>query len=340
MVKRSRPPVRHTRHTEEMQARKRQRTTTRQNPFFEQLNYDMRRCIYDYLTLSPFADAKSCAGIYLSCRQCKNEMDQAASVQLRTRLLGYQKSIKKDSNGQVHIQLPKEIESRPVPTETVMDISVTMNAGWQPLEISRWFLTLHEMLFSLNIGRLHIHIDLPFQNRDYHTNITGLQMPWIAIISELLHRLLGPHDHKPVMRVRETMVTWRAIEKTTEKASEENKSPEALIIEGRKFQFASATPDSPYSYCFCHEAVDCGAWVIITPNPFKQGRTISNQELDMLTAYDSHGDQFSLEFSKATMNSMTLEISDGEKATGEDARSGPHQFYFRIEHFVRLMSEL
>ncbi|KAK1910704.1 hypothetical protein P3342_008584 [Pyrenophora teres f. teres] len=305
MVKRSRPPVRHTRHTEEMQARKRQRTTTRQNPFFEQLNYDMRRCIYDYLTLSPFADAKSCAGIYLSCRQCKNEMDQAASVQLRTRLLGYQKSIKKDSNGQVHIQLPKEIESRPVPTETVMDISVTMNAGWQPLEISRW---------ATNA----------LDSNHFRTTPS----------------IVGPHDHKPVMRVRETMVTWRAIEKTTEKASEENKSPEALIIEGRKFQFASATPDSPYSYCFCHEAVDCGAWVIITPNPFKQGRTISNQELDMLTAYDSHGDQFSLEFSKATMNSMTLEISDGEKATGEDARSGPHQFYFRIEHFVRLMSEL
>ncbi|KAI2474628.1 hypothetical protein Ptr902_11907 [Pyrenophora tritici-repentis] len=341
MVKRSCPPVRHTRHAEEMRARKRMRTTTRQNPFFEQLNYDVRRCIFDYLTLPPFPGAKSCTGMYLSCRQFKNEMDQAASVQLRNHLLNYQKQIAKESDGQVQVQLPQEIEIRPVPTDSVMDISVTMNAGSHKLEVSRFILALHEMLFGLNINVLHIHIDLPFIDLNYYTNHPHLRLDWTSVVSELLHQLLRsprndkPITHsirkdKPIMRVRETIITWRAPETATGQAPEANTSPKALMVMGQKLQIANATPGTPYSYFFCHKAINCGAWIIAIPNLFEQGRAMSSLEFDMLTACDSHGHQHSLEFSKTTINSTTLQISDGKETT-ERFRNKAIRFYNSIE---------
>ena len=317
---------------EEARALKRQRTTTRQNPFFDQLNYDVRRIIYDHLTLPPFTGSKSCAGMYLSCRQFKHEMDQAASVQFRTHLLSHQRAIAKDSEGLVHVQIPKEVETQPIPTDTIMDISVTINAESHRVDLSRWVLQLRQMLLGLNIGRLHIHIIIPFGG--YYIDLYQGYMAMTIHATELLRQLLGPyHDNTRFMRVRETMMTWKAAERATEKASQGTQPEnEALILEGHKIELVRNNPSRSYSYWFRHEAIDCGAWIIITPNPHKAGGTMSsNKELDFLTSYRSvETSSLDSEFSKATIDFMTLEVGEGEKETPDDAAIELERFVDRF----------
>jgi hypothetical protein len=66
---------------------------------------DVRRVIYDYMELPPFKTAKMCAGLYLSCRQAKKEMDRAASARVRSHLMKFQQDI--TSDGLVTVRLPK-----------------------------------------------------------------------------------------------------------------------------------------------------------------------------------------------------------------------------------------
>jgi hypothetical protein len=91
-----RPTPAHTEHN-----MKRQRTPNRKRPnaFFEHLPLDVRRIIYDYMILPPFEEAQECAGLYLSCRQAKTEIDQAAPARLRAHLLEFQRDLAQTSKG-------------------------------------------------------------------------------------------------------------------------------------------------------------------------------------------------------------------------------------------------
>lgn len=62
-------------------------TSILSTPFFEHLTLNVRCVLYDFLVLPPFAEAKDCAGLYLSCRQAKEEMDRAPAVEIRSHLL-------------------------------------------------------------------------------------------------------------------------------------------------------------------------------------------------------------------------------------------------------------
>ncbi|KAF2649744.1 hypothetical protein K491DRAFT_721378 [Lophiostoma macrostomum CBS 122681] len=57
----------------------------RQSTFFTHLHLDVRNLIYDYMkpTLRPFGDGKDWAGLYLSCRQAQDELEDVAATQFR-----------------------------------------------------------------------------------------------------------------------------------------------------------------------------------------------------------------------------------------------------------------
>ncbi|KAF2649746.1 hypothetical protein K491DRAFT_733379 [Lophiostoma macrostomum CBS 122681] len=45
---------------------------------FDHLNLDVRHLVYDYMTFRPFSDGKDSAGLYLSCRQARHELQGVA----------------------------------------------------------------------------------------------------------------------------------------------------------------------------------------------------------------------------------------------------------------------
>ena len=296
--------MRFTRHNEEMRACKRLRTTTHQNPLFNQLNYDIRHIIYNHITLPPFAGAKSWQGLYLSCHQIKSEMDQAASVRLRTYLLSSQQTFAKDSDGLVRIELTKEVASRPVPRDTIMNIRVTMNTESQALDLSYWIGKLRDMLLGLKIGRLHVHIKLP--PKGYYLDGINGSMAMTKKVIKLDQLLHPPHNQNSGIRIQETMMTWKAAEE------DEAKTDKTLVLQGQKFETAEMSASGSYCYWFRHEAIDCGAWVITTPSPFYS----------------------TVVCSKVTLDFTTLEISDGEKGTLKDAVVEQERFYesYRSHH--------
>jgi hypothetical protein len=142
---------------------KRQRTPNRKrsNPFFGHLPLDVRRVMYDYMELPPFKTAKICAGLYLSCRQSKEEMDRAASVRVRSHLLRFQQDI--TSNGLVTVRLPKELENGSVPVDTTMDIDITIrrtanDAREDEISFQSYIHDIRDGLYCVKLGRLRIHV--------------------------------------------------------------------------------------------------------------------------------------------------------------------------------------
>jgi hypothetical protein len=107
---------------------KRQRTPNRQRPkaFFEHLPLDVRRIIYDYMVLPPYKEAQECAGLYLSCRQTKNEMEQAAPARLRVHLLEFQRDLARTTKDLVKVQLPKRFDTGSIPINTALDVGITI----------------------------------------------------------------------------------------------------------------------------------------------------------------------------------------------------------------------
>jgi hypothetical protein len=57
--------------------------SARQSTFFDHLHLDVRNLIYDYMkpTLRPFGDGKDWAGLYLSCRQARDELEDVGTIQ-------------------------------------------------------------------------------------------------------------------------------------------------------------------------------------------------------------------------------------------------------------------
>ncbi|RMZ68109.1 hypothetical protein GMOD_00004295 [Pyrenophora seminiperda CCB06] len=306
MAKRSLPPMRFSKHKSEEQARKRQRTTTRKNAFFTQLNYDVRRNIYDHLTLPPFAEAKSCEGLYLSCQQFKHEMDHAATVQLRAHLLSYKQKIAKETGGLVQIQLPSELESRPVPIDTIMNTNITINVEIDPVSLYPLIRNIRKMFSGCNMGLLHIHFIIPGEG--YYVNADTGHMFMTEISTETLRILLCPVGKQSGLRVHRAMVTWDS----AELASQQN---EALALQGHKFETTNTSSSTACGYWFRHNTIDCGACVIIKKDAFK-AKSISSEELRLLTWHGSDiNDLSGLEISHATMNFTTLEVVD-DKAKG------------------------
>lgn len=99
------------------------------NPFFEHLILDVRRVLYDVLVLPPSAGAEDNAGLYLSCRQAKKEIDRAAAVGVRSHLLKMQREIATQSNGQTIMRLPRTLEQHVLPPGTPIEIEIYQDLG-------------------------------------------------------------------------------------------------------------------------------------------------------------------------------------------------------------------
>ncbi|KAF2246105.1 hypothetical protein BU26DRAFT_553063 [Trematosphaeria pertusa] len=58
-------------------------TPPQEGPFFSHLNYDVRITTYEHIDdLPPFARQTEFAGFFLSCRQAKQELEEAATLRL------------------------------------------------------------------------------------------------------------------------------------------------------------------------------------------------------------------------------------------------------------------
>jgi hypothetical protein len=308
---------------------KRQHTPNRKRPntFFKHLPYDVRRMIYDYMALPPFQkirgeSSRLSSGLYLSCRQAKTEMDQAAPARERAHLLEFQQqlatnSIATNSKGWVRMELPKELDTGSLPLNTVLDISFTYHRVYpdghkldhlagrkDKYEVLSYMSQISEALARLKLGRLHLHFTEDFWRwlnlvrRGYLNNDSA---------SWAMRKLLYD-DFTRTNRLQgeQIIISWTIGNDSTNKSMQ--------VMEGWKFEAVGNTSHRPYGYEFRDNVAGTEAKVFITPKPFEPGGTATSDHMSELIGDFYRMPEAGLQISRATMQmeGANIEIGDGE----------------------------
>ena len=162
-----------------------QTTPTRPNSFFEHLCPDVRWMIYDIMEFFPMPERTDYNGFYLTCKQAKQELDEAAAVSLRLRLLNVRRHFRRY---RVEVTYPPELDHPLLPIHTPVAVKITVRlASFDETDCLQNIAYLAFHLHVLRFKRLYLHfIDgsgaglMERVQRGYH------------LTARVLKELLGP----------------------------------------------------------------------------------------------------------------------------------------------------
>ncbi|KAF1847897.1 uncharacterized protein K460DRAFT_414546 [Cucurbitaria berberidis CBS 394.84] len=283
-----------------------QRTPKRPNAFFDHLPLDVRHLIYDLIPLRPFREAKNYSGLYLSCRQAKKEMDNAAAPRLRTYLLEIQQ---KHSNDHVEISLPRELTTAAIPVDTMIDINIKIRLSTPSIRPNKIVIDIALSLHMVKLNKVHIHmVETPWNNP-----LWAPYKPKETLVGSIIERLLGPNALWVRLIGRSFPIRVKELIVSRERKCGGKEEP-IQWMDGLKYEITAQSGFRvPYGYKFKQEDGNATAWVVVAPRPYLPGDPVEMMNWDLFWLDYLDDRKFVDRLSKATMDFTTLEIGDGEE---------------------------